>query len=58
MFALVRGLAATTSLGALNTFERVAGLQRYGVPMIEDEELERRVRQLEHDHKLTRWYTG
>jgi adenosyl cobinamide kinase/adenosyl cobinamide phosphate guanylyltransferase len=24
----------------------------------EDDELERRVRQLEHDHRLTRWYTG
>lgn len=26
--------------------------------MVADEELERRVRELEHDHRLTRWYTG
>jgi DNA-binding ferritin-like protein (Dps family) len=24
----------------------------------DDDELEQRVRQLEHDHRLTRWYTG
>lgn len=24
----------------------------------DEEELERRVRQLEHDHRLSRWYTG
>lgn len=26
--------------------------------MADEEDLERRVRQLEHDHRLTRWYTG
>lgn len=26
--------------------------------MPDDEELEQRVSQLEHDHRLTRWYTG
>ncbi|MFC0437671.1 hypothetical protein [Kutzneria buriramensis] len=26
--------------------------------MADENELERRVRQLEHDHRLTRWYTG